>query len=154
MTFRYFESGENVLDDVSFRAETGQTVALLGATGSGKTTIINLIPRFYDVTEGVVRIDGHDIRDVTLDSLRSQIGIVLQETNLFSGSIRDNIAYGRRKHRRRMWRPPPMLPQRTTSSWSSHAATKRRWANAAPRFPAGRSSVLPLREPCCSIRSC
>ena len=95
VTFRYFESGENVLDDVSFRAETGQTVALLGATGSGKTTIINLIPRFYDVTEGVVRIDGHDIRDVTLDSLRSQIGIVLQETNLFSGSIRDNIAYGR-----------------------------------------------------------
>ncbi len=95
VTFRYFESGENVLDDVSFRAETGQTVALLGATGSGKTTIINLIPRFYDVTEGVVRIDGQDIRDVTLDSLRSQIGIVLQETNLFGGSIRDNIAYGR-----------------------------------------------------------
>ena len=73
----------------------GRPVALLGATGSGKTTIINLIPRFYDVTEGVVRIDGQDIRDVTLDSLRSQIGIVLQETNLFSGSIRDNIAYGR-----------------------------------------------------------
>ena len=95
VTFRYFASGENVLDDVSFRAETGQTVALLGATGSGKTTIINLIPRFYDVTEGVVRIDGQDIRDVTLDSLRSQIGIVLQETNLFSGSIRDNIAFGR-----------------------------------------------------------
>ena len=95
VTFRYFESSENVLDDVSFHAETGQTVALLGATGSGKTTIINLIPRFYDVTEGVVRIDGQDIRDVTLDSLRSQIGIVLQETNLFSGSIHDNIAFGR-----------------------------------------------------------
>ncbi len=95
VTFRYFESGENVLDNVSFRATAGQTVALLGATGSGKTTIINLIPRFYDVTEGVVRIDGQDIRDVTLDSLRSQIGIVLQETNLFSGSISDNIAFGR-----------------------------------------------------------
>lgn len=95
VTFRYFESGENVLDDVSFRVRAGQTVALLGATGSGKTTIINLIPRFYDVTEGVVRIDGVDIRDATLDSLRSQIGIVLQETNLFSGSIQDNIAFGR-----------------------------------------------------------
>ncbi len=95
VTFRYFESGENVLDDVSFRVEAGQTVALLGATGSGKTTIINLIPRFYDVTEGVVRIDGVDIRDATLDSLRSQIGIVLQETNLFSGSIQENIAFGR-----------------------------------------------------------
>ncbi|MBE2183800.1 MAG: ABC transporter ATP-binding protein [Anaerolineae bacterium] len=95
VTFRYFSSGEPVLSDVSFNAESGQTVALLGGTGSGKTTIINLLPRFYDATEGAVLIDGHDVRDVTLDSLRSQIGIVLQETNLFSGSIRDNIAFGR-----------------------------------------------------------
>ena len=95
VTFRYFNSGDDVLSHVSFKAEPGQTIALLGATGSGKTTIINLIPRFYDVSEGAVLIDGHDVRDVTLDSLRSQIGIVLQETNLFSGSIRDNIAYGR-----------------------------------------------------------
>jgi len=80
---------------VSFTAEPGQTVALLGMTGSGKTSIINMIPRFYDVTEGAVRLDGHDVRDVTLDSLRAQIGIVLQETTLFSGTIRDNIAYGR-----------------------------------------------------------
>src|SRR6266540_2461030 len=83
VTFRYFNSGNAVLSDVSFLAEPGQTIALLGATGSGKSTIINLIPRFYD------------IRDVTIDSLRSQIGIVLQETNLFSGTIRDNIAFGR-----------------------------------------------------------
>jgi ATP-binding cassette subfamily B protein len=76
-------------------AEPGQTIALLGATGSGKTTIINLIPRFYDPTEGRVTMDGHDIRGVTLESLRSQIGIVLQETTLFSGTIRDNIAFGR-----------------------------------------------------------
>src|SRR5262249_24192303 len=95
VTFRYFGSGEPVLKDVSFEAIPGQTVALLGATGSGKTTIINLIPRFYDASEGAVLIDTHDIRDVTLDSLRSQIGIVLQETNLFSGTIRDNIAFGR-----------------------------------------------------------
>lgn len=95
VTFRYFGSSEPVLRDVSFVAEPGQTVALLGATGSGKTSIINLIPRFYDVSEGAVLIDGHDVRDVTIDSLRSQIGIVLQETNLFSGSIRDNIAFGR-----------------------------------------------------------
>jgi ATP-binding cassette subfamily B protein len=71
------------------------TVALLGATGSGKTTIINLIPRFYDASEGRVLIDGHDVRDVTLESLRAKIGIVLQETTLFSGTIRDNIAFGR-----------------------------------------------------------
>jgi ATP-binding cassette, subfamily B, multidrug efflux pump len=95
VTFRYFGSGDPVLNGVSFEAKPGQTIALLGATGSGKTTIINLIPRFYDVSDGAVLIDGHDVRDVTLDSLRSQIGIVLQETNLFSGSIRDNIAFGR-----------------------------------------------------------
>jgi ATP-binding cassette subfamily B protein len=86
---------EWVLRDVSFVAEPGQVIALLGATGSGKSTIINLMPRFYDVTQGGVTIDGVDVRDVTLDSLRSQIGMVLQETTLFSGSIRENIAYGR-----------------------------------------------------------
>lgn len=95
VTFRYFGGGEPVLKDVSFEAQPGQTIALLGMTGSGKTTIINLIPRFYDASNGSIVIDGHDVRDVTLDSLRSQIGIVLQETNLFSGTIRDNIAFGR-----------------------------------------------------------
>jgi ATP-binding cassette, subfamily B, multidrug efflux pump len=95
VSFRYFDSGDPVLADVSFSVEPGQTVALLGATGSGKTTIINLIPRFYDVSDGRILIDGHDIRDVTLESLRQQIGIVLQETTLFSGAIRDNIAFGR-----------------------------------------------------------
>ncbi|HEY53895.1 MAG TPA: ABC transporter ATP-binding protein [Caldilineae bacterium] len=93
--FRYYSEGEPVLTDVSFEAKAGQMVALLGATGSGKTTIINLIPRFYDATKGRVLIDGHDVRDVTLESLRNQIGIVLQETTLFGGSIRDNIAFGR-----------------------------------------------------------
>lgn len=95
VTFRYFGSSEAVLKNVSFAAAPGQTIALLGATGSGKTTIINLIPRFYDASDGSITIDGHDVRDVTIDSLRSQIGIVLQETNLFSGTIRDNIAFGR-----------------------------------------------------------
>jgi ATP-binding cassette subfamily B protein len=95
VTFRYFGGGDPVLSEVSFAAEPGQTIALLGATGSGKTTIINLIPRFYDPSEGRVTIDGYDLRDVTLESLRSQIGIVLQETTLFTGAIRDNIAFGR-----------------------------------------------------------
>lgn len=95
VTFRYFKGGEAVLNRVSFQAHPGQTIALLGATGSGKTTIINLLPRFYDVSEGRVLIDGHDVRDVTIESLRSQIGIVLQETTLFSGTIRDNIAFGK-----------------------------------------------------------
>lgn len=95
VTFRYFAGSEPVLRHVSFVAEPGQTVALLGSTGSGKTTIINLIPRFYDVSEGRVLIDGYDVRDVTIESLRRKIGIVLQETTLFSGTIRENIAYGR-----------------------------------------------------------
>lgn len=95
VTFRYFEHGEPVLQHVSFGAEPGQTVALLGATGSGKSTIINLIPRFYDVSSGQILIDDHDVRDVTRESLRQRIGIVLQETTLFGGTIRDNIAFGR-----------------------------------------------------------
>jgi ATP-binding cassette subfamily B multidrug efflux pump len=95
VTFRYLGSDRPVLNDVSLAAEPGQTIALLGMTGSGKSTIINLIPRFYDPSEGAVLIDGHDLRQVTLDSIRRQIGIVLQETTLFTGTIRDNIAYGR-----------------------------------------------------------
>jgi len=95
VSFRYVGGERDTLSHVSFSAEPGQTVAVLGATGSGKSTIINLIPRFYDVTDGRVTVDGYDVREVTLDSLRSQVGIVLQETTLFSGTIRDNIAYGR-----------------------------------------------------------
>jgi ATP-binding cassette subfamily B multidrug efflux pump len=95
VSFRYFGSGDLVLADVSFEAEPGQVIALLGATGSGKSTIINLIPRFYDVSEGKVLIDGVDVRDVTIESLRSQIGIVFQETTLFAGTIRENIGFGR-----------------------------------------------------------
>jgi ATP-binding cassette, subfamily B, multidrug efflux pump len=95
VSFRYPGSERNILAGVSFTARPGQTVAVLGTTGTGKSTLINLIPRFYDVTRGAVRLDGNDVRDVTLSSLRSQIGIVLQETRLFSGSVRDNVAFGR-----------------------------------------------------------
>jgi ATP-binding cassette subfamily B protein len=95
VSFRYFQGGQDVLKDISFEAQPGQTIALLGATGSGKSTIINLIPRFYDVTEGRILVDGRDVREITLESLRSQVGIVLQETTLFTGTIRENIAFGR-----------------------------------------------------------
>ena len=95
VTFRYFGGGEAVLKNVDLEVQPGETVALLGATGSGKSTIINLLPRFYDPTEGRITIDGYDLRDVALESLRSQIGVVLQETTLFAGTIRDNIAFGR-----------------------------------------------------------
>jgi ATP-binding cassette, subfamily B, multidrug efflux pump len=94
VSFAYF-GRHKVLSDVTFEALPGQVIALLGATGSGKSSIINLIPRFYDPTEGRITIDGHDLRDVTLNSLRDQVGIVLQETLLFAASIRENIAFGR-----------------------------------------------------------
>jgi ATP-binding cassette subfamily B multidrug efflux pump len=87
--------GQPVLSDVSFAAEPGETVAILGATGSGKSTLIHLIPRFYDVTAGRISFDGTDVRDLDIQWLRSTISIVLQEAVLFSGSIRDNIRYGR-----------------------------------------------------------
>jgi len=93
--FRYAGSEREILRGVSFVAQPGQLVALLGTTGAGKSTIINLVPRFYDVTGGAVLVDGHDVREVTLGSLRAQIGVVLQEALLFSGTVRDNIAYGR-----------------------------------------------------------
>jgi len=89
------DCSEPVLNGISLVAEPGETVAILGATGSGKSSLIHLIPRFYDVTSGQVTIDGTDVRDVTLESLRPHIGIALQDALLFSGSIRDNIRYGR-----------------------------------------------------------
>jgi len=95
VTFRYFGGGEPVLKNVTFEAKPGERIALLGATGSGKSTIINLLPRFYDPSEGRITIDDHDLRDIKIKSLRSRIGIVLQETTLFSGSIRENIAFGK-----------------------------------------------------------
>lgn len=88
-------NGEPVLQGVSFAAEPGETVAILGATGSGKSTLIHLIPRFYDVTAGRVTVDGVDVREYSLASLRQGIGIALQEPVLFTGTVRDNIRYGR-----------------------------------------------------------
>lgn len=90
-----YDGSHMVLEDINLSAKPGETIAILGGTGSGKSTLINLIPRFYDVSRGRVLIDGRDIRDVTVESLRRQIGIVTQETFLFSSSLRDNIAYGK-----------------------------------------------------------
>nr|WP_315410515.1 ABC transporter ATP-binding protein [uncultured Selenomonas sp.] len=94
VSFSYKE-GAPALSHVSLEASPGQLIAFVGPSGAGKSTIANLIPRFYEVNEGAIEIDGHDVRDVTLDSLREQIGIVPQETMLFSSSVRENIRYGR-----------------------------------------------------------
>jgi len=93
----WFAYGDNqpVLQDIVLRAEPGETIALVGETGAGKSTLVQLIPRFFDVTHGAIRIDGYDVRHVTRASLRRQMGIVLQTTFLFSGTVRENIRYGR-----------------------------------------------------------
>ncbi len=90
-----YDDKVKALDDVSFTIQPGETIALVGPTGAGKTTIVNLISRFYEVTDGAVRIDGRDVREVTIESLRRQMGIMTQDNFLFSGTIRENIRYGR-----------------------------------------------------------
>jgi ATP-binding cassette subfamily B protein len=94
VSLHYSKNGPEALHHVTFETRPGQVIGLVGPTGCGKTSIVNLIARFYDVTEGRVTIDGTDVRDLTLRSLRSQIGLVLQETLLFTASVRENIAYG------------------------------------------------------------
>jgi ATP-binding cassette subfamily B multidrug efflux pump len=96
VSFRYNgDEADPVLKGISFTAQPGETVAILGTTGSGKTSLVNLIPRFYDATEGQVRIDGVDVRDLDQDRLRRRIGVALQDVELFGGTVRDNIRYGR-----------------------------------------------------------
>jgi len=93
--FHYADRQDNVLSNISLRVQPGDHIALVGPSGSGKSTLCNLIPRFYEVTSGTISLDGHNIQDITLHSLRSNIGVVQQEVYLFSGSIRENIAYGK-----------------------------------------------------------
>lgn len=94
VSFAYNDKG-NVITDLSFSVKPGEVIAIVGPSGAGKSTIANLLPRFYDVNKGDIKIDGHSVREVTLDSLREQVGIVLQETMLFNGSVYNNILYGR-----------------------------------------------------------
>lgn len=94
VSFRYDNADEDVLSDISFTAEPGQTTAFIGSTGSGKSTLINLIPRFYDVTAGSIELDGKDIRDISVASLRDNIGYIPQKGILFSGTIESNVKYG------------------------------------------------------------
>ena len=94
VTFAY-EEGDNILENFDLHVKPGETIALVGPTGAGKTTVINMLTRFYDVNKGSVRIDGIDVRDATLESLRKEVGVLMQDPFIFKGSIIDNIRYGR-----------------------------------------------------------
>ena len=94
VSFKYPDAGEYVLRDISFKAEKGQTVAFIGSTGSGKSTAINLVPRFYDATEGEVLVDGVNVKDYTLRALHDKIGYVPQRAVMFSGTVESNVAFG------------------------------------------------------------
>ena len=141
-----------VLRHVDLEARPGEVVALLGQTGSGKTTVVNLMPRFYDVTGGAITIDGVDIRDATLASLRRTFGIVQQDVFLFSATIRENIAYGASdasdedvEHVAKLARIHDFIRRCRT-------ATTRGSASAASRCPAARSSASRSRARSCWIR--
>ncbi len=148
-----YANGAEILDDFDAHIAAGETVAIVGRTGSGKSTVARLLTRFYDVTDGAITIDGHDVRDLTLSSLRANVGVVLDEPFLFSVSIRDNIAYGMpdaTDERGRGGGARGATPTsssigspRATTPWSASAATPCRVASA---------SASPSRAPCWSIR--
>ena len=153
VTFRYGEAGP-VLEHLDLHLAPGETVALIGRTGSGKSTIARLLPRFYDVSEGAVLVDGHDVRDLTVRSLRSAIGLVLDEPFLFSASVRDNIAYGRpdasdddvraaARAAGRRGRSSTRCPRASTARSASGATRSRAASGSASPSPARSSTTRP-----------
>ena len=125
VSFGYEELHGRTLRGVCFTVSAGQMIAIVGRSGAGKTTLVNLLPRFYDVTGGAILIDGVDVRDVTLKSLRSQIGIVTQETVLFDESVASNIACGASAQICIRSKRPRARARATNSSWACRRATRR-----------------------------
>ena len=149
--FSYDGAGDGareILRDINLEVNAGEVLALVGSSGAGKSTLVHLIPRFFDVTGGRLLIDGRDVRDTTLGSLRSQIGIVTQETVLFNDTLRNNIAYGRPSVSQKRSSPRRGPHWRTTSSWNFRRATRPSSANAACGCRAANASASPSRAPC------
>ncbi len=152
VTFAYPGSAQPALSDVSLTVPKGQCVAVVGRNGSGKTTLLALVPRFYDAQAGRVLIDGVDIRDVTLRSLRREISIVTQDSVIFPATIAENIAYGDPTASRATSRPPPAAPSLTISSWKSRRGMTRCSADWGRNYPAGKSSGCASRGPSIASR--
>ena len=146
VSFHYSDDDTPVLSNVTFDIPAGKSVALVGPSGSGKTTICSLLPRFYDVTGGRVTIDGKDVRDLTLESLRNQIGLVQQDVYLFCGSIRENICVGRQMRR---WKRSLRQQRRLifmNSSWNFRMGMRHSLVREEPDCPAVRNSAFLLQE--------
>ena len=140
VSFGYEEGGRPTLAGIDLDIAPGSRVAVVGGTGSGKSTLLGLIPRLYAPSEGRVLVDGHDVADLTLDSLRSAVGIVHQEPVLFSASLRDNVAFGgRRRPTRRCWTPWARRP-RSRSCRRCPRGWTRSWASRATPCPAASAS--------------
>ena len=146
VSFRYPDAIADVFSHISFRAEKGQTVAFIGSTGSGKSTLINLVPRFYDATEGEVLVDGVNVKDMKQNTLRGKIGYVPQKGVLFTGTVAENIAFGGKADRYGVVQAAK-IAEGTHSSERWNAATTAPSPRAAKTFRAGRNSGSPLRAP-------
>ena len=145
--------GEPTLDDISFEAQPGELVALVGHSGAGKTTLTYLIPRLYDADSGRVMIDGHDVRQIELESLGQIIGVVTQETYLVHDTIRDNLRYGRPDATDAELRQRPGRRRSMTTSPRCRRATIPSSASAATSSPAAKSSASPSPAPSSRTRA-
>jgi len=134
-----------ILRDVSLTASAGEVIAIVGSSGAGKTTLVNLLPRLYPVNSGAVRLDGMDVREVTLRSLRDQMAIVTQETILFNDTVWNNIAMGGQAFRKNAWRPQPRRRWRMTLFSSCRRAIRRCSVIADSALVAGSGSASPSR---------
>ena len=144
VTFRYEPSDPPVLEHVTLHVRPGETVAVVGPSGGGKSTLCQLIPRFYDVTEGRVLVDGKDVRTLTQHSLRANIGIIQQDVFLFAGTIYDNIRYGRPDATEAGIVEAAKRANLRRHPGHARRLPRPRWASGAPCSPAARSSVCPL----------
>ena len=149
VSFKYSRKADRfALSDINLHIKSGEVIGILGGTGSSKSTLIQLIPRLYDVTEGSVKVAGHDVREYDLEALRNQVAVVLQKNVLFSGTIKDNLRWGNpTPPTPRCWRPASW-PRRTSSSSSSPTSMTPGSSRAAPTSPAARNSACALPAPC------